>query len=154
MTDTDVNTRAGQERLKELGILPVPEPDERTREYWEAAARGELRIARCDSCGTFRHPPTPSCRACGSEAMAWTAVSGTGTVYSFIVDHRLMVPGFDEPYVVAQVNPDDAPPDTVRVVANIKDCAPGDVYIGMPVEVFFEQRGTATLPQFRPRRDA
>jgi uncharacterized OB-fold protein len=82
----------------------------------------------------------------------WSDVSGCGRVYSFIVDHRLMVPGFNEPYVVALVNPDEAESDSVRIVANIKDCAPEDVYINMPVEVCFEQLNGIALPQFRPRR--
>jgi uncharacterized OB-fold protein len=63
-----------------------------------------------------------------------------------------MVPGFNEPYVVALVNPDEAESDSVRIVANIKDCAPKDVYINMPVEVCFEQVNGIALPQFRPRR--
>jgi uncharacterized OB-fold protein len=73
-------------------------------------------------------------------------------VYSFIIDRRLMVPGFDEPYILATVIPDEAPSDTLRIVANIKECDIAAVYIGMPVEVFFEERGGVTLPQFRPRR--
>jgi uncharacterized OB-fold protein len=153
MTDTNVETRAGQERLKDAGVVPIPEPDELTAPYWQASARDELRLMTCASCGQLRHPPSVTCPHCGSQEASWERVSGNGTVYSFIIDHRLMVPGFDEPYVVAQVNPVEAEHDTVRIVANIKGCDPSDVYIGMPVEVFFEQRGTARLPQFRPRPD-
>jgi uncharacterized OB-fold protein len=153
MTDTDITTRAGQERLKERGVVPVPEPDELTEPYWQAAERSELRLMGCMNCRQLRHPPSETCPYCGSRETVWERVSGYGTVYSFIIDHRLMVPGFDEPYVVAQVNPSEAEHDTVRIVANIKGCDPSAVYIGMPVEVFFEQRGTVRLPQFRPRLD-
>jgi uncharacterized OB-fold protein len=154
MVETSVETRAGQERLKEMGVVPIPEPDELTEPYWQATARGELRLMACARCGQLRHPPSPTCPHCGSADTTWQRVSGNGIVYSFIVDHRLMVPGFDEPYVVAQVNPVEAEHDTVRIVANIKGCALSDVYIGMPVEVFFEQRGPMRLPQFRPRVQA
>jgi uncharacterized OB-fold protein len=151
MSQTNVETRAGQERLKQMGVVPIPEPDELTEPYWRAAARGELHLMACARCGQLRHPPSATCPHCGSTDATWQRVSGNAIVYSFIVDHRLMVPGFDEPYVVAQVNPVEADHDTVRIVANIKGCEPSDVYIGMPVEVFFEQRGAMCLPQFRPR---
>jgi uncharacterized protein len=147
----DINTRQGQEILRSRGVRPVPQPDDLTRPYWEAAGRCELRLQRCLRCGTLRHPPNEVCKRCGCADYTWAKVSGNGTVYSFIVDHRLMVPGFNEPYVVAQVNPDEAEDDTVRIVANIKDCAPEDVYIDMPVEVCFERLNGVTLPQFRPR---
>jgi uncharacterized OB-fold protein len=148
----NINTREGQEQLRSRGIRPKPQPDDLTRPYWEAAQRSELRLQQCGACGALRHPPSEVCKSCGSADSVWTAVSGKGRVYSFIVDHRLMVPGFNEPYVVAQVNPDEAENDSVRIVANITGCAPEDVYINMPVEVCFEQIDAIALPQFRPRR--
>jgi uncharacterized OB-fold protein len=151
MTETNVETRAGQERLKELGVVPIPEPDALTEPYWAAAKREELRLLACADCRRFRHPPTEKCPYCGSSAVAWERLSGAGTVYSFIVDHRLLVPGFHEPYVVAQVNLAEIDDDTIRLVANIKGCDPSAVRVGMPVEVFFEERGDFRLPQFRPR---
>lgn len=151
MAEPSVSTRAGQERLKERGIIPLPQPDELTAPYWDAAQRHELHLQHCGECNTIRHPPTETCASCGSSAIEWKRVSGDGTIYSFIIDHRLMVPGFDDPYVVAQINPVEAEADTVRIVANIKQCAIEDVYIGMPVEIFFELRGGMTIPQFRPR---
>lgn len=146
----NIQTREGQEQLRRMGIKPIPQPDELTRPYWEAARKRELRLQRCAACGEFRHPPAHSCATCGSLQYQWSAVSGRGTVYSFIIDYRLMVPGFDEPYVVAQINPVEAQKDTVRLTANIRGCQPDDVYIGMPVEVIFEERGGIVLPQFRP----
>ncbi|GAM97765.1 hypothetical protein U91I_01394 [alpha proteobacterium U9-1i] len=36
-------------------------------------------------------------------------------------------------------------------MANVTDCAPDDVHIGMPVSVWFELRGAEiAIPQFRP----
>src|SRR5579875_833600 len=43
-TSPDIKTREGQERLRAKGVRPVPEPDDLTRPYWEAASRSELRI--------------------------------------------------------------------------------------------------------------
>lgn len=149
MSEPSVSTRAGQERLKERGVIPLPEPDEVSAPYWDAAQNEELHLQHCSACDTIRHPPSPDCPECGDSSSDWRRVSGKGTVYSFIVDHRLMVPGFDEPYVVAQINPVEATRDTVRIVANIKGCDTSEVFIGMPVEVYFEVRAGMTIPQFK-----
>lgn len=130
---------------------PTPEPDELTSPYWEAASRHELFLQRCGACGYFRHPPRSLCGRCGSKAIDWVAVSGRGEIYSFIVVRRLMIAGFNEPYVVALITPVEAQDDTVRIVSNIVDCRPEDVYLDMAVEVTFEDRSNGlSLPQFRP----
>jgi uncharacterized OB-fold protein len=147
----DLSTTAGQQWLREHGQRPRPQPDELTRPYWEAAAGHRLCIMQCAECGTFRHPPTESCPACSSAEVGWTELSGSGTVYSFIIDRRNMVPGFDGPYVVALVTPDETD-ESVRLVGNILGCAIEDVSIGMPVQVVYEDvDGGVTLPQFTPR---
>jgi uncharacterized OB-fold protein len=151
----NIQTKEGQEQLRRMGVKPIPQPDDLTRPYWQAALARELRIQRCGGCGEYRHPPSETCPACGSTAYDWTRISGRGEVYSFIIDHRLMVPGFDEPYAVVQVVPAEAQSDVVRLTANLRDCEPGDVYIGMPVEVLFEERTPeVVLPQFRPAPEA
>jgi uncharacterized OB-fold protein len=147
----NVQTKEGQKQLRELGIRPIPQPDEVTSPYWEAARRHELSIQRCRACGTYQHPPGTACRQCQGTDLEWTRLSGRGTVYTFIIDHRLMVPGFNEPYVVAQITPEETDDNMVRLTANITGCDIHDVYIGMPVEVFFEDvTDDVSLPQFRP----
>lgn len=151
-SEINTQTREGQEKLKALGVRPIPQPDDVTRPYWEAAKVHELRVRKCAGCAKLAHPPRPTCPHCGSAEHEWVALSGGGVVYSFVVDHRLMVPGFNEPYVVAQVNPVEAQDDTVRIVANVTGCPTDAVFIGMPVEVYFEDVSeSVTLPQFRPR---
>jgi uncharacterized protein len=151
----NVETREGQEQLKAMGIKPLPSPDEVTRPYWEAARNHELRIQRCTNCHEFQHPPLAACEQCGGSSFEWPKLSGRAFVYTFIVDRRLMVPGFDEPYVVAQVNPVEATRDTVRITTNMRNCPLDEVYIGMPVQVVFEDvNDEVTLPQFEPASDA
>ena len=146
----NIETKEGQEQLRRLGIKPVPRPDDLTAPYWQAAMSGELRIQRCNDCQRYRHPPAALCSACGSAGYEWARISGRGEIYSFIIDHRLMVPGFDEPYAVIQVVPVEAQSDVVRITANLRDCQLEDIYIGMPVDVLFEERAGVVLPQFRP----
>ena len=144
------DTTAGQEELKRRGVKPVPKPDALTQPYWDAARKHELMIQYCPACNDYQHPPQEQCEQCQGKP-EWKKISGKGTIYSFIIDHRNMVPGFTEPYVVAQIVPTEAKRQTVRLTANIKDCDIHDVYIGMPVEVLFEDvNPTVTLPQFKP----
>jgi uncharacterized OB-fold protein len=149
----NIQTKEGQEQLRQMGIRVIPQPDEVSSPYWEAARRHELLIQRCGSCSAYQHPPAVSCRCCQDTDLQWTQISGRGTVYTFVIVHRLMVPGFDEPYVVAQIRPEETADDMVRIATNIKECDVHDVRIGMAVEVFFEEvTGNITLPQFRPVR--
>lgn len=151
----NIQTREGQERLKAMGVKPIPIADDLTRGYWDAARAHELRIQRCSSCGDYQHPPHAACHNCGGSGLEWTRLSGRGVVYSFILDHRMMTPGFHEPYAVAQIVPVEAQRDTVRITTNIRGCALDDIYIGMPVDAIFEDVSAAvTLPQFAPAPEA
>ena len=101
------------------------------------------------------HQPKSFCPGCLSEELVWRQVSGKGEVYSFIVVHHSVVPGFeaDLPYVVAAVQL--AEDESVRIITNIVDCLPNEVYVGMPVEVVFcDLSESATLPKFRPAKKA
>jgi uncharacterized protein len=124
---------------------PFVTPD---NEYlWEGVAAGELRVQRCDACGTLRHPPRPMCPQCNS--LEWTphALSGNGTVYSYVVYHHPQMEGFETPYVVAVVDLEEG----VRYLSNVVGIEPDDVAIGMPVKAVFEEVGDGVvLPLFRP----
>ena len=83
----------------------------------------------------------------------WAKVKGAGKVYSYVITHQPFGEEWrDEvPYVVAIVELDDVP--TVRLLANMVDCKPEDVKIGMPVEVVFDDvTERVTLPRFKPVR--
>ncbi len=114
--------------------------------FWEGAERGELLIQRCTSCKTLRHPPGPGCASCGS--LDWDTVrsAGRGVVHSFAVHHYPPVPGFEYPLAVGLIELDEG----TRLISNIVGIEPGDIEIGMPVEVLFESFGEVTLPQFGP----
>jgi uncharacterized OB-fold protein len=127
----------------------LPDPDDTSRFYWEAAARRELQILRCRSCGTFVHPPREACVRCGSKEMAPERVSGRGTVYTYTIAHHGAA-GIAVPFALALVELEEQ--RDLRVLANLVDCPLADVRAGMPVEVTFEDvEGGVTLPQFRPR---
>ena len=130
---------------------PVPRPEQNAlyRPYWAYARQGEWRLQRCGACGYYIHFPKARCPRCSSSDLEWARMSGRGFVGSFIIVRHLDAPGFDQPYVVAQVSPVEQ--DTVRVVCNLLECDPEEVYVGMPVQVTFETiRDGWVLPQFRP----
>jgi uncharacterized OB-fold protein len=108
---------------------PVPAPDPDTAGYWEALNGGKLAICRCADCRTWMHPPLETCRHCCGETR-FEAVSGQGTVYSFIVVRRQSVPGFVPPYVVGVVEIVEQP--GVRLTGVI-EADPTEVAIGQPV---------------------
>ncbi|RIK98150.1 MAG: hypothetical protein DCC71_21210 [Proteobacteria bacterium] len=128
----------------------MPLPDADTAPYWEAAARGELALQRCDGCDAWRFPPRPGCPRCGSLASRWERASGRGTVWSFVVVHGPVLPAFAErvPFAVVLVELDEDP--RLRVVGNLPGVAPARVRIGMRVEACFETVADGVaLPQWR-----
>ncbi len=129
---------------------PAPTPNEITKPFWDAAERHKLAIQRCEACKLYIHWPQVRCPACQSERLRFVEVSGKGTVYSFCIVHHVFHPGFagDVPYSLALVELAEQP--GLRVVANIVDCSYDALYVGMPVDVTFEDREGYTLPQFRP----
>ena len=128
---------------------PTPIPDLDSVPYWEAAHRHEFLLQRCGSCKRFRFYPRSHCPYCFSGSFEWERASGQGTVYSFTIIYRPPSPGFQNkvPYVLALIDLFEG----VRMMTNVIECEPGDVEIGMPVEVVFDDlNDTISLPQFRP----
>jgi uncharacterized OB-fold protein len=127
-------------------VLPVV--TDRNRHFWEGGSDGRLHLLRCEDCGRHIHPPRPVCPSCRSFAVRPETVGGRGRVHSCTVNHYGWVPGMEPPYVVAEVDLDDA--DGVRLITNVIGCDPDDVAIGMAVEVVFARLGTVHVPLFRP----
>lgn len=130
---------------------PLPRPDDVSHFFWDAAAEHRLILQRCAACAKLQYPPEVCCIHCQSEEFDTVEASGRGVLYSYSVVERPLHAGFVDalPYVVALVELDDQP--GLRMITNLVDVPGGTpLQCGMPVEVVFEDRGTATLPQFRP----
>ncbi|MGI5426581.1 Zn-ribbon domain-containing OB-fold protein [Streptomyces sp. CA-179760] len=112
-------------------LRPVTDPD--GTPFWEYAARGELRVQACSGCGELRFPPRPCCPHCQSFASEWRRVSGGGRVWSYVVPHPPLLPGYSElaPYNVVVVELDEAP--RVRLVGNLV-AEPGAAIDSVPAE--------------------
>ncbi|RPI46614.1 MAG: Zn-ribbon domain-containing OB-fold protein [Betaproteobacteria bacterium] len=129
---------------------PLPTPDPGTETYWEGTRAHQLRLPHCQDCGQVHFYPRTLCPHCGSARLDWMQGCGRGQVYSFTVVHRPPSSAFKDrvPYVVAIVALEEGP----HLMTNIGGCPPDAVCIGMPVEVAWEDIGSAaTLPCFVPR---
>ena len=128
-----------------------------SREFYDAAKAHELRIQQCSGCDRFRFPPQPMCPECHSLESRWTKVNGRGKIHTFTVIRGYeprSVPMFSWPadqYPIVVVLVELADADKVNIVSNIVDCDPDDLYLGMEVEVVFDDvTDEITLPKFRP----
>jgi uncharacterized OB-fold protein len=86
-----------------------PYGDALTAPFWEAAARHELIVQRCESCGAHQFYPRPYCLACDSSRLEWVRASGAGTVVTKTTVHIQVTPEWQPPYVVAIVRLEEGP---------------------------------------------
>lgn len=128
---------------------PLPIKTAENTRYWASAQQHALELQRCGQCSRFRYPPGPYCPNCLSDDASWQPISGRATVYSFIIVHQRYDPSFtdDLPYNVAVVQLEEGP----RLVTNLVGIPNGDITIGMPVQVTYDDvTEEFTLPKFRP----
>jgi uncharacterized protein len=131
----------------QLPVRVLPPADGPTGFFWRSGADGVLRFLRCGSCSYFIHPPTSYCPQCGGRDAEPQAVSGRAVLQSFTVNHQPW-DGTDDRYVIGVVDIEEQA--GLRFMTNIVGTEPEDVYIGMRVEVVFEDHDPIFLPLFRP----
>jgi uncharacterized OB-fold protein len=127
---------------------PLPQISAAMAPFFEAARRKELVVQRCRGCGALRFPARDRCSACLARDADWAPVSGRGKIFSLAVMHQVYHPGFasEVPYAVVLVELDEGP----RLISNVVGCPPGELRVGMPLEVVFEAvTPEVTLPKFR-----
>lgn len=125
----------------------LPMIDEDSGPFWEGTLEGELRMQACARCGQLRFPPRPMCPHCRSTETTWRAMSGKGTIWSFVVSHPPLLPAYAAlaPYnvIVAALAEDP----TLRMVGNllarpdgpINEVDPTTIEIGAAVRVVFDR---------------
>ncbi|MCB2078190.1 MAG: OB-fold domain-containing protein [Novosphingobium sp.] len=131
-------------------MRPLPLADDASEGFWEAARQGRLEIQRCAQCRRWNHAPSMACPSCGSMDLAYEQVSGRGTLFSWTVVEHAPAPGFRGlvPLLVGIVELEEQP--HLLLVADLLDADPGELRLGMAVEVDFEKISEdCTLPQFR-----
>src|SRR3954451_5331664 len=125
---------------------PVPVPDEASASFFEGAARGELVLQRCRSCGAFMWPVKSRCVECFSGDLDLEPASGRGALYSS-ADVPQRYPASEDPYVLATVETAEG----VRFNTSIVGADADELEIGMPLEVVFEPvSDDVVVPKFKP----
>lgn len=130
---------------------PLPKIDVWNKPFWDACARGVL-VAQRDSDGHVWFPPSPMSPINHSSDWTWTALSGLGTVLSWVVFHQKYFAGFDDeaPYNVAIVQLDEGP----LIYTNLVDLGTSAIGIGQRVSVrFLDMDGNSKLPVFAPANE-
>lgn len=137
------------ELVERFGHLPV---DHDSKDLYRGWLDHELRLNRCDDCGRWHHPPRPMCPSCWSWNITARAVSGKGAVHLVMKLHQgPPAEGVDyaagpHPVVVVELVEQEA----LRYTSTIVHCDPGDIAIGMPVELAWIERNGAPYPVFQP----
>lgn len=139
--------------MDRIANFPPPElfqfaTDSWTQPFWEAAREHRLTACQCASCGRFRMPPTPFCPNCRSQEVRWPTLSGRGTIFSFTVVERAILPSMAAriPYVPAVIEFEDAP--GVRLISAVVGAPLGDIRIGGEVHAVWEDLEAASLVRF------
>ena len=125
-------------------------------QFWEFTKDKDFRLQRCDECGKFRWPPSPSCDRCLSEAFNWVAASGRGRLLSWVVFRRQYFHEYPSGHPVGLVELEEGPLFiTIPVDADGEPLMGGKgLAEGIPMEVSWtdaqDEFGTYWLPVFRP----
>lgn len=140
MSDTDT-----------LPLKPLPVVTDLTRPFWIGAGQGRFLLQKCSRCGTFNFHPKPWCIECGNRGLAWVEAQPHGTVYSYTISHAVAMNysgwAAELPVILCLIDLDDG----ARMYAQLTDCAPEDLHIGMRVDVHCERIGDGIgVPKVRP----
>ena len=124
---------------------PAPVPDEASQAFFDAAAEGKLLIKYCAACDRYLAPAAEVCDACHSSELEWREASGRGTLYSFVINHQVLHPGFagEVPYNVCMIELEEGP----RINGNYLGDN-GELKVDMPVRVTFEKVGEVSVPKW------
>lgn len=116
--------------------------------FFERLAGGSLWLQYCENCQKYVFYPRKLCPCCLQQDLPWKETSGLGKVYSYTIINYSNLPAKKEqtPYIYALVEL----MEEVRLAANITDCRPADVYIGMPVRLAVQEYEEGLLHCFRP----
>jgi uncharacterized OB-fold protein len=108
--------------------------------FWrEISSRYNLVGSKCPQCRRTYFPPRVICPTCHRKSLGKIErikLSGKGKIITYTVVHEAPE-GFEmqKPYIMAIVETDEGP----RLTAQIIDCSPDEMSIGMNVESTFRK---------------
>lgn len=134
-----------------VGEIARPEPpmSSVSTPFWDATRARQLLVQWCLTCDRAVFYPRAVCPGCLGTDLEWRTSVGTGRVYAVTVEHRPQDPRMASraPYAIALIDVDDG----WRMLANVVDCDPSEVMVGMAVTVTWEPLTDGRhLPLFSP----
>jgi uncharacterized OB-fold protein len=135
---------------RDLQVLP--NVDEDIAPFWEATKERRFVLLQCKTCGAF-YWPAAYCRNHRNEpllgSLEWTVASGLGRVFAFNVHYVALSPALIGriPVIYALIELQEGPIFGTNVIG----AKPDDVYVGMPVEIAWDESDpNMVLPKFQP----
>ena len=130
--------RVGSHPLNANG-RPLPIPDDRSREFWAAAATHTFVLARCGRCRKFNHPPGAVCAHCGSTEpeFEFVPVDGSGFIRSWTIMRQSFIPGFEVPFVLVDV--ELSVQEDLRLIGRLVDGLEAQLRLGDAVSLVFDE---------------
>lgn len=129
---------------------PLPHTNEPlTAEYWQATNNGELKIRKCQSCGSLQFPPREMCIHCHTQDFDWITVSGNAKLFTLSPSITPSFPAFkdDAPYTIVIVELEEGP----RMLGWAANIEADQLEIGMPMQpVFRKVNDDVTLVDWEP----
>jgi uncharacterized OB-fold protein len=122
-----------------VGFYDVP--------MWQSIERQNLQLQACGHCGKFRYPPGPVCPFCLSADYAWRAVSGRGTILSWVIFHKQYFEDHVPPYNSIAVRLDEGP----ILVSNLVGDTPSGSWISANVQIDYRDQAGRMQHCFRLR---
>jgi uncharacterized protein len=117
-----------------------------TAGFWLGWQRHELRIARCQGCGTWIHPPRRVCPHCWSDSVRAEVIDGAARLVTWSLPRAS--PGAGGTTITGVVAMDAAP--DVRLLAQIVGCPVDRLEVGMALAVDWRGEDGTAPPRFRP----
>ncbi len=121
-----------------------------TQPFWDAAARKELMVPRCGSCGTYRWPPGPFCPECRSQACEWVP-AGPARIYSYTILRQTSASDGKTERHIAPALVEFPQAGGIRIVAALVDTPLDAIAIGAALDLRWVPVGNTHVPQFTIR---
>ena len=130
--------------------LPIPQPTETTRPFWDGLREGKIRLQYSPSSRQWVFYPRVLAPGTLADDLEWREISGAGTVYTYTIAYRPTAPAWSDrlPQIIVVVETDEG----ARIPSELVDVQPDDVRVGLRVAPVFDRSadGESVLLKFRP----
>ena len=127
-------------------VRPAPVPNDLTKPFWDACNERRLVLQICTACESLQYPPAPRCNQCGmADKLDWREAQGKGHIDVYLVMRDSRIKGFQgaQPINFAVITLDEDP--GINFLSNLPGTPPGEVPVGAPVELIFEETSTGQM---------